>query len=209
MNNTNNILDEIDSQAAKRVGERIRSIRKDRHLSQSELGQLVGMSADRIQKYENGARKPKNELLSKIAQALDVSPLALTDPNIATPEGVMHAFFEMIGLYDINIRKEPNNAGYRLTIKDSEKSHQLNDYLNNWCAFQNDIDNKLSALPSYNDARTDNEKNNFLTKTREIISEYQNYQYQFPREYNNQNSTPTHNMSLDEQIKQLSSLYKK
>lgn len=35
-------------------------------VSQTELGEKVGLNADRIQKYENGARKPKADLLKKL-----------------------------------------------------------------------------------------------------------------------------------------------
>ena len=41
-------------------------IRESQGLSQAELGEKVGLSADRIQKYENGARKPKNDMLKNI-----------------------------------------------------------------------------------------------------------------------------------------------
>ena len=62
---------------AYRIGYRIKKIRTARGLTQAELGAAVGLSADRIQKYENGARKPKNELLFEIAGVLKVSPWAL------------------------------------------------------------------------------------------------------------------------------------
>ena len=38
------------------IGKRIRNIRILNGLSQSELGEKLGLTADRIQKYENGAR---------------------------------------------------------------------------------------------------------------------------------------------------------
>lgn len=41
------------------IGKRIRNIRILNGLSQSELGEKLGLTADRIQKYENGARNPK------------------------------------------------------------------------------------------------------------------------------------------------------
>ena len=62
--NTNN--DPRKTQA-KRIGSRIREIRTMRGMSQDEFGQLVGLSADRVQQYENGFRTPKPELLKKYA----------------------------------------------------------------------------------------------------------------------------------------------
>lgn len=51
--------------SASRVGARIRKIRTDKGLLQADLGNMVGLTADRIQKYENGVRKPKADLLKK------------------------------------------------------------------------------------------------------------------------------------------------
>ena len=50
-------------------------------LSQSELGEKLGLTADRIQKYENGARNPKVSMIFRIANALDVNAATLYDPT--------------------------------------------------------------------------------------------------------------------------------
>ena len=53
------------------VGDRIKRVRQFRGLTQKELGKLVGFdekTADiRIAQYESNTRKPKEELLIKIA----------------------------------------------------------------------------------------------------------------------------------------------
>lgn len=41
-------------------------------MSQSDLGNLIGLNSNRVQQYENGARKPKLDLAKKIAAALEV-----------------------------------------------------------------------------------------------------------------------------------------
>ena len=58
-------MDFSEESATYRIGDRIRNIRKEKGLSQADLGSLVGLSADRIQKYKNGARRPKHDLLDK------------------------------------------------------------------------------------------------------------------------------------------------
>ena len=88
-------MDFNDNTEADRIGSRIRKIRMELGLSQTELGEMVALTADRIQKYENGARKPKPEMLKKIADALGVSTLALSDPIVLNYIGAMYAFFEM------------------------------------------------------------------------------------------------------------------
>ena len=61
------------------IGENIRKIRKEKKLTQKELGKLCGMSEAQIGQYENGLRNPKMETLKKIAKALKVSSFDLID----------------------------------------------------------------------------------------------------------------------------------
>jgi Predicted transcriptional regulator len=82
-------------------GKRMRKIREAQGISQTELGEKVGLSADRIQKYENGIRNPKEELIIKIASALDVDPLALIDPSPCSEIGAMYCFFDMEEHFDL------------------------------------------------------------------------------------------------------------
>ena len=53
------------------TGERIKSFRQKRKLSQKQLGEKVGMSQQQIGQYETGTRIPKTETLVKLAAALD------------------------------------------------------------------------------------------------------------------------------------------
>lgn len=87
-----------------RIGRRIRVIRTEEGLSQGELGEKVSLNANRIQQYENGARKPKYELCRQIAEALEVEESALLDPQVANYIGAMYAFFEMETLYDLRLK---------------------------------------------------------------------------------------------------------
>ncbi len=91
--------------AGDRVGRRIRKIRNEEGLSQSELGERVGLNSNRVQQYENGARKPKFELCKRFAEALDVEPNALLDPQVGNYIGAMYAFFEMEDLYNLQLKE--------------------------------------------------------------------------------------------------------
>ena len=88
-----------------RIGRRIRAIRQEENMSQGELGEKVGLNANRIQQYENGARNPKFELCKQIAEALEVEASALLDPQVASYIGAMFAFFEMETLYDLRLKE--------------------------------------------------------------------------------------------------------
>jgi len=54
------------------IGEKIRLKRKEKNLTQKELGALCGLHDVMIRQYETGTRNPKIATLSKIAKALDI-----------------------------------------------------------------------------------------------------------------------------------------
>lgn len=64
------------------IGERIRAARKEKLMTQKQLGEKCGMADSAIRKYESGSQNPKIETLQRIAAALDadVAVLMGTDP---------------------------------------------------------------------------------------------------------------------------------
>ncbi|MGH2993470.1 MAG: helix-turn-helix domain-containing protein [Solirubrobacterales bacterium] len=58
--------------AADRVGERVASYRKDRHLKVSELARTVGVSPSLISQIERGQSQPSVATLFALAESLDV-----------------------------------------------------------------------------------------------------------------------------------------
>ena len=55
------------------LGEHITTLRKDKKLSQSELGKRAGTSGDLIGRYERDEVKPSIDVIIRIADALNVS----------------------------------------------------------------------------------------------------------------------------------------
>lgn len=55
------------------VGERIRIIRRQRGLTQTELGNIVGLTFQQIQKYERGTNRVSAGRLGMLAGALGVT----------------------------------------------------------------------------------------------------------------------------------------
>jgi len=55
------------------VGSRIKSIRKNRKLTQKELGEKVGVKHNTISSYENGTNEPEQDILFRLADVLNVS----------------------------------------------------------------------------------------------------------------------------------------
>ena len=89
------------------VGGRIRKARMFRGLSQRELGLLAGFTpgtADvRIAQYELGIRKPRESMLQKLAEVLDVSYGALQEPTIYSEEDIMQTLFELDDLMPVTV----------------------------------------------------------------------------------------------------------
>ena len=89
------------------IGERLRFIRNLRGMTQKYLGIAVGFdekTADvRMAQYESGTRTPKEKMVSDLAKALEVSPHALTIPEIDSYVGLMHTLFALEDLYGLKI----------------------------------------------------------------------------------------------------------
>lgn len=156
-----------DETSADRVGARIRTIRMAKGLSLAELGEKVGLNADRMQKYENGARKPKSEMLKKISEALGVSTLALADPVTTSYIGAMYAMFELERNFNMKIEPTDENhvPGMCLTVdfKDS-----LYEYMKDW-------------YEVYAQMKSDLEVANSEEEKAEIIRSYHNWEWTFPQ----------------------------
>lgn len=58
----------------KEFGERLRAIREDKGLSQTELAQVANMAQTTYSGYERGYRKIKLSVVRQLAEALGVSP---------------------------------------------------------------------------------------------------------------------------------------
>ena len=83
------------------IGNRIRAIRKFRGLSQAQLGSMVGLSANRVHKYECAIRAPKLDMIQKFALALDVSPYSLVAPNPDSENGLAMLLFNLEDIYQL------------------------------------------------------------------------------------------------------------
>lgn len=181
--------------SASRVGARIRKIRTDKGLLQADLGNMVGLTADRIQKYENGVRKPKADLLKKIADALGVSILALVDPNTTSYIGSMYAFFEMEEHFDVRIEKTSENQipGLCITV---EANNPLYKYMQEWYEVYLKTKMELEA------ASSEEEK-------KKILKAYHNWEWTFPQEIVERTSREMQRKELKSKIDELQEAYDK
>lgn len=93
------------------VGEKIKTFRTIRGISQNVLGELAGIDGTTIRKYELGSRKPKPDQLLKIANALGVSINVFTDFDIETASDVLTLLFKMDEQIDMEIDGEKDSEG--------------------------------------------------------------------------------------------------
>src|SRR5699024_11378704 len=79
-------------------------------ISQKYLGMTLGFpekSADvRLAQYETGTRTPKADLTAAMAKVLDVSPHALSVPDIDSYVGLMHTLFTLEDNYGLKITEQ-------------------------------------------------------------------------------------------------------
>ena len=71
------------------IGERIREIRRDQNISQTQLAQAAGLNQPQVSAIEGGRVKPSAKTIEKIATALhDKSPLKVLEstPTIIEAE---------------------------------------------------------------------------------------------------------------------------
>ena len=110
------------------IGERIHFFRLLRGMTQKYLGMALGFpekSADvRLAQYETGSRTPKADLTAALAQVLDVSPHALSVPDIDSYVGLMHTLFTLEDNYGLKITEEEYDRWrYHYPEYDSSQIH--------------------------------------------------------------------------------------
>ena len=188
-------IDFYDETVASRMGNRIRTIRVEKGMSQAELGNLVGLTADRIQKYENGARKPKKDLLKNIAAALGVSTLALVDPNTTSRVGAMYALFELENRFNMKIEKTPEDKppGMSLTVDFRDSMYE---YMKEW-------------YDVYSAMRTEMESASSEAEKTEILKAYHNWEWTFPKGLVDKTSKEMQKRRLKSKIEVLQEVYDK
>jgi transcriptional regulator with XRE-family HTH domain len=83
------------------IGARLRLARKARGLSQTELGQAVGVTFQQVQKYERGTNRVSSSALVLIARHLDVPVTELLGLESATGGEIDWALFDTPGAQEL------------------------------------------------------------------------------------------------------------
>lgn len=118
------------------IGERISFFRNLRGMTQKYFGMQVGFpekSADvHLAQYETGTRTPKADMTAALANTLDVSPLALSVPDIDSYIGLMHTLFTLEDRYALKIVECDSEVYLRADVSKSKDADELRRSLLAW-----------------------------------------------------------------------------
>ncbi|MEG0693216.1 MAG: helix-turn-helix transcriptional regulator [Oscillospiraceae bacterium] len=118
------------------IGERIRFIRNLRGMTQKYLGIAAGFdekTADiRMAQYESGTRTPKADMTKAIADVLEVSPQALSVPDIDNEQGLLHTLFTLEDLYGIKVEHAENKISLTLDSTKPTTNQSIFVMLESW-----------------------------------------------------------------------------
>ena len=118
------------------IGERIHFFRLLRGMTQKYLGMSLGFpekSADvRLAQYETGSRTPKADLTAALAEVLDVSPHALSVPDIDSYVGLMHTLFTLEDNYGLKVTEQDGELALQVDFRKNKDAAQLHEMLCSW-----------------------------------------------------------------------------
>ena len=118
------------------IGERINFFRNLRGMTQKYLGVRVGFperSADvRLAQYETGTRTPKADMTAALANILDVSPQALSVPDLDSYIGLMHTLFTLEDRYGLKVCECDGEVHLRVDVSHGKDAAELSKSLAAW-----------------------------------------------------------------------------
>lgn len=153
------------------VGEKIRTYRKMRSISQKMLGELAGgINEVTIRKYEAGDRNPKPDQLLKIADALGISINIFMDFDIETVSDVLSLIFKMDEQLDIEFTGKKNKKGEYAPDSISLKFNNpaINDRLAKWARTRDLVQKTVDARDEF---ETEEDYRNEVADIREKADE--------------------------------------
>lgn len=139
------------------IGERIHHFRLLRGFTQKYLGKLLGFDdkqADvRIAQYEKGSRSPKEKYLNALAEIFEVSPHALSVPDIDSYVGLIHTLFAIEDLYGLYVSEIDGELCLRLDKSKRTTYVSMFDMLYAWKEQKAKLNNDEITKEEYNQWR--------------------------------------------------------
>ena len=118
------------------IGKRIKFFRNRKGMTQKQLGEILGFlgktSDVRMAQYESEARVPKSDLVKEMSSIFEVSPHALTVPDIDSYIGLMHTLFALEDMYGLKISEVDGEPCLRLDKSDYSTFTSMFDMFRAW-----------------------------------------------------------------------------
>lgn len=131
------------------IGQKIKKYREAKNLTQKQVALRAGMSEPAIRNYELGNRTPSAKQIEKIALSLDVSPFAISNPDLESYVGVMHALFYLEENYGVIPGEIDGEICLRFKDKFSTISSDVEKWLREYEAVQNASDDDIEKAEAY------------------------------------------------------------
>lgn len=131
------------------IGQKIKKYREAKNLTQKQVALRAGMSEPAIRNYELGNRTPSAKQIEKIALSLDVSPFAISNPDLESYVGVMHALFYLEENYGVIPGEIDGEICLRFKDKFSTISSDVEKWLREYKAVQNASDDNIEKAEAY------------------------------------------------------------
>ena len=128
---------------------KIKKLREKRQLTQKQLASLSGISESALRSYELGDRKPKKEVLERIAMGLRVRPEYLSAPEFGPSMEFFYAMLENDELYGYTITEingRPAITGGLMTV-----GMTFDGFLRDWNKMKKKLDAKEITREEYED----------------------------------------------------------
>ena len=131
------------------IGQKIKKYREAKNLTQKQVALRAGMSEPAIRNYELGNRTPSAKQIEKIALSLDVSPFAISNPDLESYVGVMHALFYLEENYGVIPGEIDGEICLKFKDKFSTISSDVEKWLREYKAEQNASDDDIEKAEAY------------------------------------------------------------
>ena len=115
-----------------RVGYLIRNFRIASDMTQKELADKCGLNESTIRNYELGNRYPDAATLLNIANNLNVSFYALSDPDVANIFSALHVLFDIEWAYGLRPTMKDGELTFKFEERLSCTSPRPQEYLDNF-----------------------------------------------------------------------------
>ena len=102
--------------------QRLKNLRKEKNITQVELGKILNVSKQTISGYENGASFPPQDILDKLTRYFDVSSdYILCKTNIKKPQDIDEGFAELLNDPELLVAFKD-----LMNLSDSDKQEIIN-----------------------------------------------------------------------------------